>query len=447
MSTKRTLFVVTVVCCLYSTATLKAVTVQDPGNVLADGSAYLWVEGEDYLEGANGPAVGFVRVDNVNPIKTIEFVGDPPEPVVKGGLDVLPADTNASGGTAIMASLEASGTATWEVQFAIPATYYLYLHWSMYNRDLTTNYGNEDSFYVPPAFNKNTREDWIGFDGVDQFGEPKLGDTALDGYIDGFPMIAQNYMSEGVLETHNSTDEDFYDGQFHWFWISKANEMNEDGSWVSFDGHGIRYDVTEEMVGAPLEFQISSREPYGVIDGLLFSTSPELLFDNSQEQMDGYFLSVGGGGTGDFNANGALDGADIDDLTGQVAGGAHPPAYDLNGDALVDGGDIGVWVTDLYNSWIGDANLDGEFNSGDLVDVLASGTYEMDVDSVWTTGDFNGDGRTNSSDLVAALAGGGYEQGPRGGVQAVPEPSGLILLAVGALLLGAARRPFSPPTC
>jgi hypothetical protein len=424
------------------TTTLSALTIQGPDDILPDGSAYLWVEAEDYLEGQNGPAVGFVKVDNINPIRTIEMVGDPPAPVVNGGLEVLPADTNASRGEAIMASLEAGGTATWEVQFAYPATYYLYIHWSVYNRDTTTNYGNEDSFFVPPTFNKNSREDWIGFEGVDRFGDPKQGDSDLDGYIDGFPMIAQNYMSEGVLETHNSTDENFFEGQFHWYWLSKANEMDpENGQFVSFDGHGIQYEVTDEMVGVPMEFQISTREPYGVIDGLLFATSPELLFDNPQEQLDTWFLVPGGGEvTGDFDADGTLGAGDIDDLTVQVAGGTNPGAYDLNGDALVDANDIGVWVRDLFNSWGGDANLDGQFNSGDLVGVLASGTYEADVDSVWSTGDFNGDRRTNSSDLVVALADGGYEQGPRAGVQAVPEPAGLSLLALAALLTSLSHR-------
>jgi hypothetical protein len=147
------------------------------------------------------------------------------------------------------------------------------------------------------------------------------------------------------------------------------------------------------------------------------------------------------GTPGDFNGNGILDAGDIDDLTGQSAGGTNPAAYDLNSDALVNDVDVGVWVNDLFNSWIGDANLDGEFNSSDLVSVLASGTYEADVDSVWSTGDFNGDGRTNSSDLVAALAGGGYEAGPRAAVAAVPEPSSLVLLLVAACAaVGSTRR-------
>jgi hypothetical protein len=147
-----------------------------------------------------------------------------------------------------------------------------------------------------------------------------------------------------------------------------------------------------------------------------------------------------GGVIGDFDGNGMLDAGDLDDLTSQSAAVTHPAAYDLNSDSLVDAADIGVWVKDHFGSWIGDANLDGQFNSSDLVSVLASGTYEADVDSVWSTGDFNGDGRTNSGDLVAALADGGYEAGAAAAMAAVPEPSGLLPIVVGmACLLGRRR--------
>jgi hypothetical protein len=151
-------------------------------------------------------------------------------------------------------------------------------------------------------------------------------------------------------------------------------------------------------------------------------------------------LSVEGtaGLTGDFNSNGVLDAPDIDDLTAQSAGGTNPSAFDLNSDSLVNESDVDVWISDLFNSWIGDADLDGEFSSSDLVVVLATGTYEVDVASVWTSGDFNGDGRTNSSDLVAALAGGGYEQGQRPAPQAVPEPGALVLALLGMLAVASA---------
>ena len=78
------------------------------------------------------------------------------------------------------------------------------------------------------------------------------------------------------------------------------------------------------------------------------------------------------------------------------------------------------------------------------MEVLASGTYEADVPSVWSTGDFDGDGRTTSGDLVVALADGGYEQGPRAAVSAVPEPSGIILLLTAMLWLGQLRHVALP---
>jgi hypothetical protein len=143
---------------------------------------------------------------------------------------------------------------------------------------------------------------------------------------------------------------------------------------------------------------------------------------------------------GDFSGDGTLNAADIDQLTSQVAGGLHPPTFDLNQDAMINQDDIRLWVRDLFTSWMGDANLDGQFNSSDLVAVLTSGTYEADVAAVWSTGDFNGDGRTTSSDLVVALTDGGYELGPRAAAVAVPEPGAGLRVGLGALGLLGCRR-------
>jgi hypothetical protein len=151
-------------------------------------------------------------------------------------------------------------------------------------------------------------------------------------------------------------------------------------------------------------------------------------------------VQLGADATGDFNGNGILDTGDVDDLTTQSAGGTNPAEYDLNADALVNADDVGVWIRDLFSTWIGDANLDGQFTSSDLVNVLASGTYEANVAAVWSTGDFNGDGRTTSSDLVAALADGGYEAGPRAAAAAVPEPTSVVLLIGAWLFIGLAHR-------
>jgi hypothetical protein len=155
--------------------------------------------------------------------------------------------------------------------------------------------------------------------------------------------------------------------------------------------------------------------------------------DTDADDLAAWDALGGGGRTGDFNQNGELDSGDIDDLTVKSASRTNPADYDLNADTLVNDADVNFWIRDLFHSWVGDADLNREFNSSDLVVVLASGTYEADMAAVWTTGDFNGDGRTNSSDLVAALADGGYEAGPRPATAAVPEPATAVLILCAAL--------------
>jgi hypothetical protein len=134
---------------------------------------------------------------------------------------------------------------------------------------------------------------------------------------------------------------------------------------------------------------------------------------------------------GDFNGNGALDADDLD-LLGAAAGSTES-RFDLNSDGAVDFSDREFWVRQLGMTWFGDANLDGEFNTSDLINALAAGTYEADVDAGWTSGDFDGSRRFNSGDLILALADGGYEAGRR--AVAVPELSTLATLLIGLVAI------------
>ena len=120
--------------------------------------------------------------------------------------------------------------------------------------------------------------------------------------------------------------------------------------------------------------------------------------------------------------------------------------FDLNGDENINPEDLLVWVKDLMMTWYGDANLDGEFNSSDFVQVFETGKYEkgwLDDDwgspqgelAHWSDGDWNGDGVFDSLDFVLAFQDGGYEQGPRTDVVAVPEPGTMALLGTAACLL------------
>lgn len=136
---------------------------------------------------------------------------------------------------------------------------------------------------------------------------------------------------------------------------------------------------------------------------------------------------------GDFDEDFVLTANDIDLLAGQLRAGSTDLKFDSNYDGQLDPSDHGAWVRHLAHTWYGDADLNGEFDSGDLIIVLASGKYETDVLAAWPSGDFNGDGRANSGDLVAALADGGYEAGRRVAVAAVPEPSSGLIVAVSFL--------------
>jgi hypothetical protein len=172
-----------------------------------------------------------------------------------------------------------------------------------------------------------------------------------------------------------------------------------------------------------------------------------ILFDgrfaaDTEVPLAGLNIRTGGGmaDPGDFNRNGMLDIEDIDLLAAASASGGNDAAFDLTNDGQVNQADLAFWATDLANTWIGDANLDGEFSSADFVQIFQRGKYEQDVAAVWSDGDWNGDGRFNSGDFVAAFTGGGYEQGPRGAVSAVPEPASGLMVLVGILILPSLRR-------
>ena len=64
----------------------------------------------------------------------------------------------------------------------------------------------------------------------------------------------------------------------------------------------------------------------------------------------------------------------------------------------------------LLRTNFGDANLDGIFDSQDLVLIFQAGEYEDGTpgNSTWATGDWNCDGEFGTQDLVAAFQAGAY---------------------------------------
>ena len=152
------------------------------------------------------------------------------------------------------------------------------------------------------------------------------------------------------------------------------------------------------------------------------------------------FLTGGESGPAcDLDGDGVCTAADIDALSVKVNANETDADFDLNDDGSLTQADRDVWVNELMNTYSGDANLDGEFNSSDFVAVFSVGKYETGEAVGWAGGDWDGDGLFNSSDFVRAFSSAGYEQGPREPA-AVPEPSSIALFGLALLSMATMRR-------
>jgi hypothetical protein len=146
---------------------------------------------------------------------------------------------------------------------------------------------------------------------------------------------------------------------------------------------------------------------------------------------------------GDVDGNGELNVADIDGLAAAIRGGSLELRFDVNRDGSVDFRDHEAWVSQLKHTYFGDSNLDGEFGSGDLVEIFTAGKYETGQEAGWGDGDWDGSGVFDSRDLIVAFVEGGYEKGPRATVASVPEPPSIamFLMALLATLAVGSRAP------
>ncbi len=236
-------------------------------------------------------------------------------------------------------------------------------------------------------------------------------------------------------------------------WVHVAWTLDE-GEVVSFlDGELIEigaYPHGDGFANEEADFVIGCRaENWCVFEGLLDDIGiwNEVLSDEAIEALAAGKPPVGppdppDNEPGDYNKDGVLDAADVDLQSAEMkkdAADQDLALYDHNEDKVVNVDDRLIWVKDLRKTWVGDSNLDNEFNSSDLVQVFASGKYEQDAMAGWGEGDWDGNMRFESSDLVFAFSDGGYEQGPPAAA-GVPEPAGLTLLVLACFALPLVRR-------
>jgi low density lipoprotein receptor-related protein 5/6 len=119
----------------------------------------------------------------------------------------------------------------------------------------------------------------------------------------------------------------------------------------------------------------------------------------------------------------------IDALTSAIRAGSNDPTFDLNRDGQVGENDRRFLIEFVLNTTFGDSNLDGRFDSSDLVSVYQAGLFEKnDQNARWSSGDWNGDFNFATSDLVSAFTVGSYET--QANVNFVPEPKSTAALSV-----------------
>jgi len=251
---------------------------------------------------------------------------------------------------------------------------------------------------------------------------------------------------------------DYDNDEWHHIAITGDGETGDLFFYV--DGEEIDWDATNSV---PLEdldkdsYGISGL-PFNIGGGAIFGADRQFAgaldevaaFDKylTEEQIVAHYqaaVNPPAGDPCDFDGSGSLDVGDINLLSAAIAGGETNAKWDINKDGVVNVGDLDFLVTDAskLNTYIGDSDVNGEFNSSDLVIVFSAGEYEDGVagNSTWGTGDWNADLEFGSGDLVAAFTDGGYEQGPKAGaVAVVPEPSSFVLLTIAGLLIWRRRR-------
>ena len=165
---------------------------------------------------------------------------------------------------------------------------------------------------------------------------------------------------------------------------------------------------------------------------------------------------------GDFDCDGHVDVNDLETLNEAIKSEDEDIDldFDLNLDLTVSHDDVMTWIKCAKGTCVGDVNLDGVFNSDDLVELFTEGLYNTDNEATWTSGDWNGDCRFDSDDLVLAFIEGCYETeavfarshasvtqaNDFSGTHAsqVPEPNTLTLFAFASAWLGLLKRRRAP---
>ncbi len=99
---------------------------------------------------------------------------------------------------------------------------------------------------------------------------------------------------------------------------------------------------------------------------------------------------------GDFDGDGIVDIDDIESLIDVIYANGFDASMDFDDNGMIDEEDIIRWVRSLFESHLGDANLDGKVDPTDLSVLGVNWQHAL---RNWSGGDFHGDGITDRVDL------------------------------------------------
>ena len=279
--------------------------------------------------------------------------------------------------------------------------------------------------------------------------EGEAGDGNSDGLADraGFSVIAVNDQRQAI-ELGFWTDR-----------VWAQDDAREGLSNLFTQSEGIAIDTTVRrdysLLLTETSYQLFEGAGESILSGTLRDYSPfagsidpyetpNFLFfgDNTTRGESRVVLGSILVATHDFNEDGIINSLDIDvwDERRRQTTAIAPEHqhFDLNADGALTDADRDIWLGEIANVPLGDANFDGVFNSTDLIAVFQAGEYEdmFDRNSEWSTGDWNGDQEFDSGDVIVAFQTGSYVSLAR----TVPEPTGATLSVVSLLVLSCSIR-------
>ena len=215
------------------------------------------------------------------------------------------------------------------------------------------------------------------------------------------PMMSQEYDAPPITGFDAVTGEPILDKEKLGLYDIRLIAFDRAYSnWRKQDGYGAWY-----------EFQRTPTSGRVIVVGSTDWTASKLdVVQTATGNMIDYLLDWTSDQSGDFDGDGSLTVNDLTLLTSAVLSYSVDPKFDLNHDGHDDQSDRSMWIHALEHTHFGDANLDGTFDSRDLLQIMQSGKYEDPItgNSAWTDGDFNGDGETSTSDFVLAFMDGAY---------------------------------------